>query len=814
MIKCKYRNVDDYSSGSGEILTGSRVKKIFAIGTAFLILVVSIIIFRSAILNDEEMQKIGIEDILNLTSKREGPAHNIIDTDGESRMSAVISTPIACHYDIVDGSSGLIPLLVKGSDSADRFEELTGRDSIMKISVPDDYLKCYSESAKIARDAFITSSGIMFVTNCDHGYELALAAAPMASYLNIPIVVVSDRTDRYEIQGLASDLEAEYLIAVGDHAEGITRSVGIDMVILDDMDSVWNASSRVVEDRFGRLDYISLTNPGDTSPPEILEVEPVSFTQDVNSVLIDTNSIDIDLVGESVETHSIDVPDGIVDLQLFVNFSDIRGHPADPLKNAVGIEPMSFITLTDPQGRLAASAPSFSASTGNNYVETLIVNEPGTYSLEVKVYYGVKGLSTMSGTALGISRISGSYTIESKPLILGSPHLPLYEGLSMLAPYISASRGGLVLSSSTLELTDEGYADGAKGHSTGPWYDKELLPLARKKVMENAGLLQMRIDQLPEVLKNSYMQEKGWLAILGGGNMVPMYYEDKEPSWEEDPIWGAGWATDIMYSLDLQLSVGRPLGRSISDVSALVSRTLFYEEYTEGFIHRSEEKYGSSGSFKDHFHFLAGEGGGRTGWLFHQREFSRTAEQEGFASEVYMQDYENDRQTLVLNGAFERGNYFEMILHGDWSWFSPELNGFDRYSTGVKVTDLMENPSDWQLGPSVFNSGVCLLGRIGGLRPEQSITQAFFASGINAFFCATRSTGSEAKAGPIEEALIFDDLSVGEAVRKDKRDNPAVPTYFVRTLYGDPAFNPYEPSNGYGNQGRAELVKVLKDQPA
>ena len=287
--------------------------------------------------------------------------------------------------------------------------------------------------------------------------------------------------------------------------------------------------------------------------------------------------------------------------------------------------------------------------------------------------------------------------------------------------------------------------------------------------------------------------------------MVPMDYEEKEDSWVEEPIWGTGWATDLPYSLNLSLSVGRPLGRSPSDVSALIARTIFYEEYTEGHIRALQDEYGNSGSWKDHFHFLAGEGGGRTGWLFHQREFSATAEQHGFTSEVYMQDYENDRQSMVLQGAYERANFFEMILHGDWSWFSPELNGFDRYSTGVKVTDLMGDQGDWELGPSVFNSGVCLLGRLGGLRPEQSITQTFFHSGINAFFCATRSTGSEAKAGPIEEALLFEDLSTGEAIRKDKRDNPALPTYFVRTLYGDPAFNPYEPENGYGDQGLARL---------
>ena len=27
-----------------------------------------------------------------------------------------------------------------------------------------------------------------------------------------------------------------------------------------------------------------------------------------------------------------------------------------------------------------------------------------------------------------------------------------------------------------------------------------------------------------------------------------------------------------------------------------------------------------------------------------------------------------------------------------------------------------------------------------------------------------------------------------------------IPNYYLRTLYGDPEFNPYEPNNGFNNQ--------------
>lgn len=773
-----------------------------------IIIIAGIVLIRNIVSDEIGGNVIDVDSVLDLTSVRADTAHDHVVIDGSCRMMGLVATPAACWYDIGSMESFVLPLLVEGDPGVDRFTDYTDRSHPLMIT--DDSLSGNDDTARsvdAALTLFDRSAGILLVSDDDQGYQLGLMTAPLSSYLNIPVIIAEDRNGG-EIERAASTLDSRYIIAVGSDAVEIAGSIGPDRIEIDSYEKALEIVSRVVQDRFGILNYITLTNPGDTIGPSITEDQFSTQTQDVDSVLLDTSSVDVDLVGSSVYTHTIDVPEGAVNLRLYINFTEIRGYLLDPLKDAVGIEPMSFGTLTDPSGRLVASSPSFSGTGNDNYLETLIIDNPGAYMLEVKVYYGVKGLSTMMGTSLGISRISGSYSVDIHNLVMDRPHLPLYEDLSIMAPYLSSARGGLVLADYDLELTSDDYMELASGYGTGPWYERDMLKVGREKVDRNVQLLERSVEIISEYgLDESYLNDKGWLALLGGGNMIPMYYQDKDPSWEENPVWGTGWATDLLYSLNLSLSVGRPLGRSPSDVSALIARTLFYEEYTEGYISRLSSEYGSSGSWKDHFHFLAGEGGGRTGWLFHQREFSATAEQHGFTSEVYMQDYENDRQTMVAQGAFVRANYFEMILHGDWSWFSPELNGFDRYSTGVKVTDIMNDPADWEMGPSVFNSGVCLLGRLGGLRPFQSITQTFFHAGINAFFCATRSTGSEAKAGPIEEALLFEDLSVGEAIRKDKRDNPEVPTYYVRTLYGDPAFDPYEPENGYGDQGLAVLAE-------
>ncbi len=54
-------------------------------------------------------------------------------------------------------------------------------------------------------------------------------------------------------------------------------------------------------------------------------------------------------------------------------------------------------------------------------------------------------------------------------------------------------------------------------------------------------------------------------------------------------------------------------------------------------------------------------------------------------------------------------------------------------------------------------------------------------------------------------AASGDGAALGEALRQSMVDNPAEPTVYVRTLFADPAFNPYEPGNGFSDQGRPDI---------
>lgn len=766
----------------------------------------------------QEIERISIHDVLTRVSQRRSTQDIIIVGDNVP-LYGLIATPLACWYDITSDSAlpyGLKPLLIASetglSDGQGRFVSNYGRDSMLLLGdAQGDGVRLtgnpYEVSVKVAKHEFEMAAGVLIVPDTPEGYALGVGAGPLSSYLNIPVIVVDGNTNYNSLKKDLSELAAKYTIVLGSDSPQIAQKIGLDAIFLTSRDEIIENTLVVIKNRFGIIDYVTMTNPLDVLPPSIVNITRETIEEDVSNVKIETGRTETEIVGESTKSYALEVGPDINLIEIYVNFTSVSSTPLNPIKDSLDIEPLIFATLMDDSGNVAAYGPSFSLDVGRTYLHTLAIDAPGTYTLEVTVYYGTAGFDTWAGTELGISRIDGHYQVNVVQKQLSKPHHPIFEKTSMMASYLTAAHGGVVISAPEFELTNDDYAISASGHSTGPWYDDRLCDVANERVMANVNLLNSTMVLLEEYgLYENYINGSAWLAIMGGGNMIPMYYEPKDSGWAEDSVYGVGWATDIHYSLDLKLSWGRPLGQDIADVSVLIARTLFYESYASGHSASIQQEYGTNEKWLDHFHFLAGEGGGRTGWFFWQKNFAPEVEQHGFTAEVYVQDYENDRQTMEDMGAYERANYFDLMLHGNWYWYVPELNGFDRYSTGVKVSDIMTNPGEWELGPSVINSGVCIMGRIDGIPSAQSITMAFLHAGINAFYSSTRSTGSEAKAGTIETSLLYDDLSVGESLRLDKLTNTEPPAFYVRNLYADPAFNPYEPENGFSDQGRPVLI--------
>ena len=420
--------------------------------------------------------------------------------------------------------------------------------------------------------------------------------------------------------------------------------------------------------------------------------------------------------------------------------------------------------------------------------QTLTCNASGNYTLVVSVYNGIKGGFFIQR---GLSTVNTDIEMAINISTLEKPHLPFIPKLSMTASYLTMAHGGIVLADPKFELTSDNYINVANGSGTGPWYNESLHSFNNEKVNYTIEQLQHTLSLIDDYeMLNNYLDGPAWLAILAGANMIPMYYYT--PSQKGIPE--KGLPSDNPYSLDWKLSVGRIVAYDVQDVSLLIARTLFYEDIC-GQPTKSRD-------WHNRFSFIFGEGFGETGGIFHQIPYSFEIRKYGFKSRVYG-DLRNNRQLTMLLNVYSGANYIEYLGHGDWFWFSPSFYGIDYLGKAVDVA----HAKNWIYSkPSIFLTSACLMARIDGIQPYMNIGLTMLHAGCNCFVGATRETGQEAGLTIFENHLIVDNFSVGEALRGEKRVDKELPTYYVRVLYGDPAFNPYEPNNGFSNQGRPVLT--------
>jgi hypothetical protein len=287
-----------------------------------------------------------------------------------------------------------------------------------------------------------------------------------------------------------------------------------------------------------------------------------------------------------------------------------------------------------------------------------------------------------------------------------------------------------------------------------------------------------------------YLSGPAWLAILADTTMIPMYYYNQS----DEDIPDRGSPSDNPYSLNQTLSTGRLISWDVHDVSVLIARTFFYASLCG--------QPSNTTDWHDRFNFVFGQGFGETGGIFHQIPYAKEIRAYGFATRVYG-DLLDSRQMTSLLHVYTGANYIEYLGHGDWFWIPASWYGFDMYSKAVDVA----HAKDWVYErPSVFLTSACLLGRTDGLLSRMNIGLAMLHAGCNAFVGATRETGEESGLTVLENHLIVDDWSMGEALRGEKQVDTVPPTFYVRVLYGDPAFNPFEPLNGFSSQGRPSLA--------
>jgi len=760
-------------------------KKIILLLVIFLILT-NFVEARIAIEENKDCSFLEVVSDINSVRKKIDDIVIIPDVDP---FFGVLGSYISCWYNN-NGSSGLKPLLIQNKGRLDSLQEkfidnffTNNSGSLLNlgeaINTPYKVTNILGISTDVSLElvqyVYSSTTAIMVIPTEIEDYQKSIIASPLASYLDIPILIFKNNSNK--INDLCILLNVSKAIVIGNFSITLNN---VNITRLATIDQIQDAVLTVIKDKFSQLNYITLTNPSDVIQPQIVKKNQSIFVDHISNVKIIFLGEEFDIIGFDTNEYDIFIPEGINRIQIYTN---ITHSIFNSTKNRV-INPIIFLQLFDPRGNIVAYSSSLALEIGTSYLDTLVCNASGNYSLAVTIFNGIKGGYF---SLRGISIVNTDFEVTITTLNLKRPHFPLIPKLSIIAPYLTSAHGGIIIADSKFELTDENYFDVAQGYGAGPWYEENLFEFNNEKVsyvLDKLNNTLLKINS-HEMLDN-YLAGPAWLAIIGGTNMVPMYYYS--PS--QQGIYEKGLASDNPYSLNWSLSVGRLIGWNIQDVSSLIARTFFYQQIC-GEPHDDKD-------WHNKFNFIFGEGFGETGGIFHQIPYSREIKDYGFYPTVFG-DLRNSRQMAFLYKTYIGSNYIEYLGHGDWFWFTPTMYGLDIYSKAIDVA----HAKNWKYDkPSVFLTSACLMGRIDGISPYTNIGLTMLHAGCNSFIGATRTTGSEAGLSILENHLIIDDYSIGEALRGEKLIDKEPPNYYVRVLFGDPAFNPYEPYNGFSNQGR------------
>jgi hypothetical protein len=727
-------------------------------------------------------------------SLRDSVADAVVVAESDPYYS-LIGTSVACWYDNTINITGLLPLLVHHegnlTDAQQRFLTSYLSSTNPTLLILGDHLQTSYQTIEILGSAptvaltlatlvFTLAPMVMIIPyGTEDAYHLSLLAAPLASYLNIPILVF-DHNDA-ELQVVCAQLHTTSAYFIGDISLNLTN---VTVTSLLDEEAITNTILSVVKEQFGSINYLTMTNPSDIIPPAVINTTQLMLQDHITNSKIIILSKEFNFNGNDTHLYTIPIPHGINRVQIS---GEIIQKQRSLFNRFTQIVPLLYMTLTDSQGHIVGYANSMGYDIGKTYLETLACNASGPYTLQIRIYHGIKGGFFVQR---GISHVDADIAVNVSISTLATPHLPVIPNLSCIAPYLTAAHGGLLIANSTWELTDSSYASAAQGSGTGPWYNESLITFTNIKVNTTTQQLHRVLDLLDNhSLLSGFLNGPAWLAILADTTMIPMYYYG--PSQQDIP--DRGLPSDNPYSLNQNLSVGRLIGWDVHDSSVLIARTFFYDAVCGEPENPNDWHY--------RFSFVFGEGYGETGGIFHQVPYAKEIRDYGFVSKVYG-ICRNSRQIAELLRVYTGANYIEYLGHGDWFWFPASLYGFDMISKAIDVA----RAKDWIYEkPSIFLSSACLMGRTDGLPPQMNIGLAMLHAGCNAFVGATRETGQDAGLTTLENHLIVDDWSIGEALRGEKRIDTEPPTFYVRVLYGDPAFNPYEPQHGFSNQGRPIL---------
>jgi hypothetical protein len=527
-----------------------------------------------------------------------------------SPFYALIATPLAIHYDS-DGMQYVKPLLVRNITEPSRavtraFDQIGYNiDLYLDGSVSPE--EC---SVDVADTYWISSEAVLLIPNTEEGYALGVLATPIASYLSIPIII-ADEINQSVVQVL-SELNVKKSIVIGETLNGYGEVLRLTCV-----EDIVDASIDLVREKFGDIDYISITNPIDAWDPEVLDSVDFSFdktmttgatTEIISTItnkgsnLIGTFIIPDDykyalvkFTGINEEVDNVDLLGDYIHFMCGPMLDDEpRGLQTSEL-HAGGTD-SGGIPIRDAQGNIIADL---------TYDEAVLYDRGG---VEYKITAGPSWLATDTG------KVRVEIEIEK----LSDPYYCMMKGISSMAPYLTAYRKGILFGKSEFAFAADDdvlyYGKPSPGHYM-PRRNPRLTWASNDRLFEIHDQINDLLAKLAgievydardiEDLTNYYKNNPVYISLIGGATGIPQFTYDSsiDPVQPFDKVayyFGGGVPSDFIYgnvdpnpgdwtsqAPDLfsdtgypyqENIVGRITGWDAQDASALIARTVFYDD--------------------------------------------------------------------------------------------------------------------------------------------------------------------------------------------------------------------------------------------
>jgi len=542
----------------------------------------------------------------------------------------LIATPITINYD-QDSIQAVRPLFVMDPDNPSNAVLDLHEDIELPISERiDDSMDAKNWSLYLAEKYWESSDAALIIEYNQSGYELGVLAVPMASYLSIPVIVTNEMDTA--VNSVLGDLGVEKTLICGDlegYGEALHYTTA-EQIVYDTID--------VVREKFGRIDYLTLTNPLDAFPPEVLDEETYYFgptsiraggTVDFSHLLgmgvtlpdeSWTFEIPIDykyvLVKFEGINHEVEHIDDMGDNVAFYLGANIDSLPDDleMYELFAGTTSGGGIPVRDDQGNIIEDKVT---------AEAVVYDRGGVeYSIRAKAQW----LTITEGD------ISAKVTVQK----LSNPLYPLMKNLSTTAPYLTAYRQGIIYGKPDFAFAADDDVLNDRGETCPGFYlprrNPELAGASNDHIYDNIHLpindllgyiasIHIERPNDLEYLRNYYADNPINIAIVAGGTMIPNYlYQNwMEPIDVEDApyFFGAGTPSDVIYgNIDppaykwdgitndiyseypfQENIVSRVTGWDSQDTSALIGRTIYYDTIISNL-----------GNWKDNFAVLIGGG--------------------------------------------------------------------------------------------------------------------------------------------------------------------------------------------------------------